>query len=96
MLYICTYKFEIMDAKLTIKLNKDVINKAKSYSSNQKRSLSRIIESYLNSLVNTTNLVLNDDIQISTFVKSISTGVHIPVDIDEKKVYSDHLLEKYK
>ena len=42
-----------MDAKLTLKLDKQVIENAKDYASSQKRSLSRLIESYLKSLVNT-------------------------------------------
>ena len=40
-----------MDNKLTLKLNKDVIDKAKEYAKTHQRSLSRIIESYLKSLV---------------------------------------------
>jgi hypothetical protein len=85
-----------MDAKLTVKLNKIVIDKAKEYASTQKRSLSRIIESYLNSLVSHSNTGSDDEIQISDFVKSMSTGVHLPVDADSKKEYYDYLSEKYK
>lgn len=85
-----------MDAKLTIKLNKNVINMAKDYASIQKRSLSRIIESYLNSLVSHTNSFPEDEIQISEFIKSMSSGVQIPIDIDTKKEYSDYLSKKYK
>ena len=40
-----------MDTKLTIKLDENVIDKAKEYASSQKRSLSGLIESYLQSLV---------------------------------------------
>ena len=85
-----------MDAKLTIKLDKDVIDKAKEYAAHQKRSLSRLIESYLNSLVNTASSPCESEIEISSYVKSMSTGVQIPVDIDAKKEYSDYLSEKYK
>jgi len=85
-----------MDAKLTIKLDKDVIDKAKEYASHQKRSLSRLIESYLNSLVNTASSPDDSEIEISSFVKSMSTGVQIPIDIETKKEYSDYLSEKYK
>ena len=85
-----------MDAKLTLKLNKNVINNAKNYASTQKISLSRIIESYLNSLVSRTRSEDNDEIQITEFVKSMSSGVRLPVDIDTKKDYSDYLSEKYK
>ncbi|WP_268034098.1 DUF6364 family protein [Algoriphagus sp. PAP.12] len=82
-----------MDTKLTLKLNKDVIEKAKEYASNKKMSLSRIIETYLQSLTSENE---NSDLEISPFVKSISTGVEIPADLDYKKEYSDFLIEKYK
>ena len=85
-----------MDSKLTLKLDKYVIDKAKEYASSQKRSLSRLIESYLKSLVDTDNPENNDDIEISPFVKSLRTGVKIPADFDYKEAYGDYLLEKYK
>jgi len=82
-----------MDTKLTLKLNKEIIEKAKAYASNKKMSLSRIVESYLQSL---TLEKKDDDFEISPFVKSISTGVAMPKDLDYKKEYSDHLTEKHK
>jgi uncharacterized protein YpmS len=86
-----------MDAKLTLKLDKQVIDKAKEYVSSQRRSLSRLVESYLKSLVNTDKRESNDDnIEISSFVKSLQTGVKIPADFDYKKEYGDYLSEKYK
>ena len=39
-----------MDTKLTLKLNQEIIEKAKIYASEKKLSLSRLIENYLNSL----------------------------------------------
>ena len=85
-----------MDVKLTLKLNKEVIEKAKDYASSQKRSLSRLIESYLKSLTDTDNIPSQNDIEISPFVKSMQTGVKIPADLDDKKAYGDYLTEKYK
>lgn len=82
-----------MDTKLTLKLNKDVIEKAKEYATNKQMSLSRIIEAYLQSLTSENEI---SDLEISPFVKSISTGVEIPSDLDYKKEYSDFLMEKYK
>lgn len=85
-----------MDTKLTIKLDKYVIDKAKDYASSHKKSLSRLIESYLKSLVIQDNSNDDKEIKISPFVKSISTGVSIPADLDYKKDYTDYLIEKYK
>ncbi len=85
-----------MDAKLTLKLDKYVIDKAKVYASSQKRSLSRLIESYLKSIVDTDKTETKDEIEISPFVKSLQTGVKIPTDFDYKEAYGDYLAEKYK
>ncbi len=82
-----------MDTKLTLKLNQEVIEKAKEYASNKKLSLSRIIEAYLQALTTEND---TSDFEISPFVKSIATGIEIPTDLDYKKDYSDHLMEKYK
>ncbi len=82
-----------MDTKLTLKLNQEVIEKAKQYASDKKISLSRLIEFYLQSLTSENK---EDDFEISPFVKSISTGTSLPADLDYKKEYSDYLVEKYK
>lgn len=82
-----------MDTKLTLKLDQEVIEKAKKYASEKKISLSRMVEYYFKSL---TEEVQNEEFEISPFVKSIATGKSIPVDLDYKKEYSDHLMSKYK
>ena len=41
-------------------------------------------------------LTLNNAIEISPFVKSMSCGVKIPADLNYKKEYSNYLIEKYK
>ena len=66
-----------MDTKLTLKLDQEIIEKAKHYASEKKISLSRIVENYLNSLTSDKE---NNDIQISPFVKSLSSGIEIPAD----------------
>jgi len=85
-----------MDTKLTLKLDKFVIEQAKEYASSQKRSLSRIIESYLKSLINQNQKENDSAIEISPFVKSMSTGVNIPADLDYKSDFLNHLIEKHK
>ena len=84
-----------MNTKLTLKLDKDVIEKAKEYAASHKRSLSKMIESYLQSLIKDSNDV-EGDIEISPFVKSMVTGVELEPDLDYKKEYGHHLSEKYK
>ncbi|WP_269224458.1 MULTISPECIES: DUF6364 family protein [Flavobacterium] len=82
-----------MDTKLTLKLDQEIIEKAKHYASEKKLSLSRLIENYLNSL---TSDQTNNDLQISPFVKSLSSGIKIPADYDYKKERADYLDQKYK
>ncbi|MBP7396893.1 DUF6364 family protein [Flavobacterium sp.] len=82
-----------MDTKLTLKLDQEIIEKAKHYASEKKISLSRIVENYLNSLTSDKE---NNDIQISPFVKSLSSGIEIPADYDYKKDRADYLEQKYK
>ncbi len=85
-----------MDAKLTLKLDKNVIEKAKEYASSHNRSLSRMIESYLKTLVDKDTAQSEKDFEISPFVKSMRSGVKFPADFDYKKEYGDYLAEKYR
>ena len=82
-----------MDVKLTLKLIQDVIEKAKRYASEEKLSLSRLIENYLNAL---TSVPANNQIEISDFVKSLSSNINLPADYDYKKERANHLDNKYK
>ena len=82
-----------MDTKLTLKLNQEVIEKAKLYATEKKLSLSRLIENYLSTL---TSDEPTDDLQISPFVRSLSSGIKIPEDYDYKKDRADYLEHKYR
>ena len=82
-----------MDTKLTLKLDQKIIEKAKVYASEKKLSLSRLIENYLNALTADKS---KDELKISPFVKSLSSGISIPADYDYKNDRADYLAEKYK
>lgn len=84
-----------MDAKLTLKLDTYVIAKAKEYATSHKKSLSRMIESYLKTLIAKEEPQPNRNLEISPFVKSMRTGVKLPANIDYKSTYGDYLAEKY-
>lgn len=84
-----------MNSKLTLKINQEIIEKAKKYATERKLSLSRLIENYLSSL--TTDKKNNsNEIEISPFIKSLKTGVKIPADLDIKNEYRKHLEKKYQ
>lgn len=81
-----------MDTKLTLIADKEIIEKAKQYAKSQRISLSRLIESYLSSLVTKSS----EEIEISPLVKSLSGVISLENDFDVKENYTDFLLEKYK
>jgi hypothetical protein len=86
-----------MDTKLTLKLDKNVIEKAKIYAAEHKHSLSFMIENYLKAVTSIEKTEINEDFKISEFVKSISIGNgEISPDFDYKKERQDYLIEKYK
>lgn len=76
-----------MDSKLTLKLDDNVIERAKKYASTKQLSLSRLIENYLDSITREQN----DEFEISPFVRSISSGKKIPNNADYKKTREDYL-----
>ena len=86
----------IMDTKLTLKLDKFVVDSAKEYASAHNKSLSRLVEAYLMSLLNAQSPENKNEIEITPFVKSLKTGVKVPSDLDDKKEYGDYLMDKYK
>jgi len=81
-----------MDTKLTLNLNKTVIERAKDYAKSHKISLSRLIESYLSSLI----AYKKQDIEITPLVESLSGVIKLDNDLNYKESYTDYLIEKYK
>jgi len=83
----------MMNTKLTLNLNAEIIQEAKSYAKSHQVSLSKLIENYLNSLIAEKR---NEEHQISDFVKSMSTRTKLPTDFDLKKERLSHLENKHK
>jgi len=81
-----------MDTKLTLKLNGDIIEKAKEYAKAKKTSLSDLIENYLQKLTNDKK----SNKAITPLVKSLSGVISLPKDYTDKKDYTDYLTNKYK
>lgn len=81
-----------MDTKLTLKLDKEIINRAKEYAESKKISLSKLIESYLQLLTKESSSADN----ISPLVESLSGVIVLPQKDDGKSDYADYLSEKYK
>jgi hypothetical protein len=83
-----------MDTKLTLRLNDSVIERAKIYARSHRVSLSKIIESYLDSI--TKQKEVEKRVSITPLVESLSGVIDLPADFDYKKEYRDYLEEKYK
>lgn len=83
-----------METKLTLRLNDNVIERAKIYASSHKISLSKMIETYLDSI--TKQKVDEKKISITPLVESLSGVINLPADFDYKKEYRDYIEEKYK
>jgi hypothetical protein len=81
-----------MDTKLTLKLNKEIIEKAKLYAESKQISLSKLIETYLNLL---TKERLGKE-KTTPLVDSLSGVIELTSDYNDKDDYSDYLSEKYK
>lgn len=83
-----------METKLTLRLNENIIERAKIYARNHKISLSKMIESYLDSVTNQQEN--NKKNTITPLVESLSGVIDLPENFDYKKEYRDHLEKKYK
>lgn len=83
-----------METKLTLRLNNNVIERAKLYARDHKISLSKMIEAYLDSV--TTQKGKEGKNTITPLVESLSGVIDVPADFDYKKEYRDYLEEKYK
>jgi hypothetical protein len=68
-----------------------VIYRAKKYARDRKTSLSRMIESYLDSVTGKED----DDIEITPLVRSLSGVIRLPEDYDYRNDRTDHLISKY-
>ncbi len=79
-----------MNTKLTLNLDKVVIEQAKNYAKDNGVSLSKLIEHYLDSLTKKSD----KSSKISPLVESL-TGVIPSGNYDDKKDYQDYLSEKY-
>lgn len=81
-----------MDTKLTLKLDHDVIEKAKHYAKSRKTSLSSLVENYLQKITDDKK----GKKKVTPLVKSLSGIIDLPVGYEHKKDYADYLISKYK
>lgn len=81
-----------MDTKLTLSLDKEIIERAKLYAKSRKISLSRLIESYLSAMIDSQK----SEVEITPLVESLSGVVKLKKGEDIRENYTDYLMDKYK
>lgn len=81
-----------MNSKLTLKLDNQVIERAKVYARKKNTSLSKLIKNYLTILTSGNN---SDSEGITPLVKSISGVLYNAKASDLKGAYKKHLSKKY-
>ena len=79
-----------MTTKLTLTVEKTIIEKAKSYAKKTGRSLSELIENYLENITEETNTS-----DLSPKLKKLVGSVQLPADFDEEKELRSALEEKH-
>ena len=82
-----------MNTKLTLTIERDIIERAKSYAKDKNRSLSDIIENYLKIL--TEKEQKNEDQNLNPIVESLKGSFKMPKNMDYKKELKNRLEEKY-
>ena len=80
-----------MKTKLTLTVEESVIKKAKSYAKQTGRSLSELIEKYLETLTNENQEIT----QISPKQKKLIGAVKLPADFDEQKELGAYFESKH-
>ncbi len=79
-----------MTTKLTLTVEKSVIEKAKKYAKGTQRSLSEIVQKYLESLVEE-----SDKSELSPKIKKLAGSLKLPENFDYDKALDDYYKEKY-
>lgn len=83
-----------MNAKLTLKLSEELIERAKEYAKSNQTSLSVLVENYLRKLTADAK-GKKQKRKVTPLVKSLSGIIDLPADYDHKMDYSDYLINSY-
>lgn len=84
-----------MTTKLTLNMEKSILDEAKKFALVNNLNLNKLVESFFTNLIDEKKN-FKKDIPISDFVKSISLKVDLPVDFNYKDEIAQLIDEKYK
>ena len=91
--YIDYIKSTATQSKVTIFINKELINLAKEFARKKGQSLSEMIESYLKVVVEKEKEPI---VEISPDIKKLQGSVKLPADFEYKKMLQTSLNQKYQ
>lgn len=80
----------LMSVKLTLTVERSIIEKAKSYAKKTNRSLSELIENYLETITSE-----SDEQNISPKLKKIVGSVKLPANFNEEKELREYSEKKH-
>lgn len=84
-----------MNTKLTLTIEKEVIDRAKKYAKEEKRSLSDIIENYLKMLTQSKSELNANEQELNPLVASLRGSFKMPKDMDYQKELNKRREDKY-
>lgn len=79
-----------MNTKLTLKMDSQVITRAKGYAAKEGESLSKMVENYFRLIIG------HKEKKFTPVVKELSGVIRLKKGQDIKADYTDYLQEKYK
>jgi hypothetical protein len=82
-----------MYTKLTLNVEQAVIENAKIYAKNNKKSISKLVEGFLASI--STNKSSVNEIRLGPITKELAGIIEVDTDINYKDILTDALMEKY-
>ncbi|PIE35673.1 hypothetical protein CSA56_03205 [candidate division KSB3 bacterium] len=83
-----------MNTKLTLNLDKDIIEQTKRYAQTQRQSLSGLVENYFRFLLEQEQTPAF--LEISSTVRELSGIIQLDNQTDIHEEYTDYLLKKYR
>lgn len=87
-------KSQVMTTRLTLTMNKEVVNNAKVYAKVNRTSVAQLVEDYLKHL--SSPKTDWDEQDISPELRALVGCIKLPKDTDYKEIYGAYLEEKYR
>jgi hypothetical protein len=85
----------IMSAKLTLSIDQNVIENAKKYAKNQKKSVSKLVEEYLSSITLPADKKIEYN-ALGPITKELVGIIKVNKHLDYKEILAGALMEKYR